>query len=223
MNIVQTSVKVDYMAKTETADPRPTAWGDAEGRRRDILASAERLIEESGYTALTTRGIASGAGVSSGTVYQYFGGKEDVFVALTARRLEDIQQTLSEVDIGIGIAGVLREILPPIIELWRRLGRSAPQWEAKVLAGGRRSKGVATSASVYRNTLKALVKTLRATAQEHGQTLIDDPALAHWVWDALIGVADGLLLGGSRQGRIRPERMINFATDALERSIVAAD
>ncbi|MFD9895631.1 TetR/AcrR family transcriptional regulator [Amycolatopsis sp. NPDC059027] len=208
------------MAKTETTGPLPTAWGDAEGRRRDILASAERLIEESGYTALTMRAIAAGAGVSSGTVYQYFGGKDDVFVALTARRLEDIQATLSEVDVTIGIAGVLREILPQITELWRRLGRSAPQWEAKVLAGGRRSKGVATSATVYRHTLKALVKTLRESAEAHGQTLIDDPALAHWVWDALIGVADDLLLGGSRQDRIRPERLITFATEAVERSIV---
>ncbi|GAA4545674.1 TetR/AcrR family transcriptional regulator [Amycolatopsis samaneae] len=209
------------MGKTEATEPAPTAWGDAEGRRRDILASAEKLIEEAGYSALTMRAIAAGAGVSSGTVYQYFGGKEDVFVALTARRLEDIQATLSEVDVKIGVAGVLREILPQVVELWRRLGRSAPQWEAKVLAGGRRSKGVTTSATVYQHTLTALVKTLREAAEAHGQALIEDPALAHWVWDALIGVADDLLLGGSRQDRIRPERLIAFATEAVERSVVA--
>ena len=34
------------VAKTETAR---AARGDAEGRRRDILASAEQLLEESGY------------------------------------------------------------------------------------------------------------------------------------------------------------------------------
>lgn len=197
-----------------------TAWGDAEGRRRDILASAERLLEESGYAALTMRAIAAGAGVSSGTVYQYFGGKEDVFVALTARRLERVQETLREVDRGIGIAAVLREILPQITELWRKLGRSTPQWEAKVLASGRRSKGITTSATVYQETLRTLARTLGEAAELRGQTLVDDPALPHWVWDSLIGVADDLLLGGSRQGRVRPKRLIEFATEAIERGIV---
>jgi AcrR family transcriptional regulator len=45
----------------------PTAWGDAEGRRRDILRSVEELLAGSGYAALTMRAIAVGAGVSSGT------------------------------------------------------------------------------------------------------------------------------------------------------------
>lgn len=206
------------VAKTESAR---AARGDAEGRRRDILASAEQLLEESGYTALTVRSIAAGAGVSAGTVYQYFSGKEDVFVALTARRLEEVQDVLSEVNREIGVAGVLREILPQITELWRRLGRSAPQWEAKVLAGGRRSKSVATSVAVYQRTLEALESTLRETAEACGQTLIEDPVLAHWVWDALIGVADDLLLGGSRQNQVRPKRLVEFATEAIERSIVA--
>ncbi|GAA4826910.1 TetR/AcrR family transcriptional regulator [Saccharopolyspora rosea] len=206
------------VAKTETAR---AARGDAEGRRRDILASAEQLLEESGYAALTVRAIAAGAGVSAGTVYQYFNGKEDVFVALMARRLQEVQAVLAELDRGIGIAGVLREILPHITELWRRLGRSAPQWEAKVLAGGRRGKGVVTSATVYRRTLDALERALRETAEACGQTLIDDPALPHWVWDALIGIADDVLLGGSRQSRVRPKRLVEFATEAIERSIVA--
>lgn len=198
------------------------AWGDGEGRRRDILASAERLLEESGYAALTMRAIAAGAGVSSGTVYQYFGGKEDVFVALTARRLEQVQATLREVDREIGIAAVLREILPQVTELWRKLGRSAPQWEAKAIASGRRSNGMTASATIYQETLRTLARTLRETAEACGLTLIDDPALPHWVWDALIGVADDLLLGGSRQGRVRPDRLIEFATEAIERGIVVA-
>ncbi|KAA5834916.1 TetR/AcrR family transcriptional regulator [Saccharopolyspora hirsuta] len=201
-------------------EPDRAARGDAERRRHDILASAEQLLEESGYAALTVRAIAAGAGVSAGTVYQYFSGKEDVFVALTARRLQRVQAALAEVDRGIGIAGILREVLPEITELWRRLGRSAPQWEAKVLAGGRRSKGVVTSATVYRETLDALAGALREAAEVRGQTLVDDPALPHWVWDALVGVADDLLLGGARQSRVRPERLVEFATGAIERSIV---
>ncbi|MBE9372840.1 TetR/AcrR family transcriptional regulator [Saccharopolyspora sp. HNM0983] len=203
-----------------TTEPGRTAWGDAEGRRRDILASAEHLLQESGYAALTMRGIAAGAGVSAGTVYQYFGGKEEVFVALTAQRLDHIERVLADVDRTIGIAAVLREILPLITELWRRLGRSASQWEAKVLAEGRRSKDAIASITDYRRVLHQLDQTLREAAAERGQTVIDDPVLPHWVWDALIGTADDLLLGGSQQGRIKPERVVEFATEAIERSIL---
>jgi len=205
---------------TETGR-QATAWGDAAGRRRDILSSAELILDQHGYAGLTMRAIAIGAGVSSGTVYQYFEGKEDVFAALMTRRLDDLQRTLADVDRGLGIAGVLGEIEPQVTELWRRFGHSAAQWEAKVLAGGRRGKDATGSAKVYRKTINALAGTLAETAQTRGQSLIDDPALPHWVWDSLIGLADDLLHQGSRTSRVRPAQLIAFATAAIERGIVA--
>lgn len=198
-----------------------TAWGDAEGRRRDILQSAEQILEEQGYAGLTMRAIAVGAGVSSGTVYQYFSGKEDVFAALMERRLDALQQTLAGVDRSLGIAGVLKEVEPQVTELWRRFGRSAAQWEAKVLSGGRRGKEVAGSAQDYRKTIKALGKALAEAAAASGQTLIDDPALPHWVWDSLIGLADDLLLQGARSNRVKPAHLIEFATAAIERGVIS--
>lgn len=198
-----------------------TAWGDAEGRRRDILDSAEKLLAESGYAGLTMRAIAVGAGVSSGTVYQYFDGKEDVFVALMAARLETMAATLDELDRGVGIAGLLKEILPQVRELWRLFGRSAQQWEGKVLAGGPRGKRAVTSATVFRKMARALERALRETAAASGQTLVDHPALAYWVWDSLIGLADDIVHGGSLQARISTNRLVDFATEAVERGIVA--
>jgi AcrR family transcriptional regulator len=198
-----------------------TAWGDAEGRRRDILASAELILEQQGYAGLTMRAIALGAGVSSGTVYQYFSGKEDVFAALMERRLDDLRRTLAQADRNLGVAGLLKEIEPQVTELWRRFGRSAAQWEAKVLSGGRRGKEVAGSAQDYRKTIKELARALQETAQACGHTLIDDPALPHWVWDSLIGLADDLLLQGARSNRVKPAHLVEFAAGAIERGIVA--
>lgn len=213
LNVVQCTL---HGVSTE----QTTAWGDAEGRRRDILSSAELILEQQGYAGLTMRAIALGAGVSSGTVYQYFSGKEDVFAALMERRLDDLRRTLASVDRALGIAGVLREIEPQVTELWRRFGRSAAQWEAKVLSGGPRGKEVAGSAQVYRKTIKALAQALGETAAACGQELIDDPALPHWVWDSLIGLADDLLLQGSRTSRVKPAHLIEFATGAIERGVV---
>jgi AcrR family transcriptional regulator len=198
-----------------------TAWGDAKARRRDILESAEKLLAESGYAGLTMRAIAVGAGVSSGTLYQYFDGKEDVFFALMAGRLETLQTTLDELDRGIGISGVLREILPQVREIWRLFGRSAQQWESKVLAGGPRGKRAVTSATVFRKMARALERALKETATAAGQTLVDHPAMAYWVWDSLIGLADDLVHGGSLQARISTGRLVEFATEAIERGIVA--
>jgi AcrR family transcriptional regulator len=199
----------------------PTAWGDAQGRNRDILASAEALLEQAGYQALTMRAIATGAGVSPGTVYQYFPGKEAVFAALMARRLRGLRDALATVDRELGIAGVLRAILPQVTELWRRLGRSTPQWEAKALAEGRRSAELAASATDYLHTIQALAEALAETASASGRTLIDDPALPYWVWDSLIGLADNLLHGGSVQGKVRARQLIEFATAAIERGVLA--
>lgn len=197
-----------------------TAWGDADGRRRDILRSAEKLLEASGYGGLTMRAIAEGAGVSSGTVYQYFGGKEDVFVALMGARLDALTATFDELDRALGIPGLLRAVLPQITELWRVFGRSAQQWESKVLAGGRRGKRAVTSATVFRRTMRALERALRETAGAAGRRVVEDPALPHWVWDALIGLADDLLHGASLQTRVSPERLVAFATGAIERGIL---
>lgn len=202
-------------------DTEPTAWGDAKARRRDILGSAEKLLAESGYAALTVRAIAVGAGVSAGTVYQYFDGKEDVFVALMAARLEDVRATLDGLDRGIGIRGLLTEILPPVREIWRLFGRSAQQWESKVLAGGPKGKRSVTSATVFRRMARSLERALRETAAAGGRTLVDHPAMAYWVWDSLIGVADDLVHGGSLQGRVSAGRLVEFATEAIERGIVA--
>jgi AcrR family transcriptional regulator len=198
-----------------------TAWGDAEARRRDILTSAEKLLAESGYAGLTMRAIAVGAGVSSGTLYQYFEGKEDVFVALMAGRLEELQATLDGLDRDLGVRGVLREILPQVRELWRLFGRSAQQWESKVLAGGPRGKRTAASAAVFRRMARSLERALREAAAASGQTLVDHPAMAYWVWDSLIGLADDIVHGGSLQARISAGRLVDFATEAIERGIVA--
>jgi AcrR family transcriptional regulator len=214
--------ELDNVRYTVAVDStEPTAWGDAEGRRRDILRSAEKLLADSGYAALTMRAIAVGAGVSSGTVYQYFDGKEDVFVALMSARLADMGDTLDELDRGVGITGVLTAILPQVRELWRLFGRSAQQWESKVLAGGPKGKRAVTSATVFRRMTRALEKALREAAAAQGVTLVDHPAMAYWVWDSLIGVADDLVHGGSLQARVSAGRLVEFATEAIERGIVA--
>ena len=51
-------------------------------RPAEILEAAERVFIRSGYDRATTREIAAEAGVSEGTLYNYFGGKREILIAL---------------------------------------------------------------------------------------------------------------------------------------------
>jgi AcrR family transcriptional regulator len=53
-----------------------------------IVTAAASVLEEVGYQHASTNRIASAAGVSPGSVYQYFAGKEEIF-ALVIERLGD--------------------------------------------------------------------------------------------------------------------------------------
>jgi AcrR family transcriptional regulator len=52
-----------------------------------LLEAAERLLDKEGPAALTTRRVAEVAGVSVGSLYQYFKDKDAIVAALTERYL----------------------------------------------------------------------------------------------------------------------------------------
>ncbi len=61
-----------------------------------ILAAAAQIFETHGYAAGTTNRIAERAGVSIGTLYQYFPSKEAVAVALLERHIDDTLNKLHD-------------------------------------------------------------------------------------------------------------------------------
>lgn len=66
----------------------------AEERRRQILEAAALVFARRGYHPAKTKEIASEAGVSEGTLYNYFGSKREILVSLTTLLVTD---TLEEV------------------------------------------------------------------------------------------------------------------------------
>lgn len=61
-----------------------------------ILVAAAQVFEVYGYAAGPTNRIAAKAGVSIGTLYQYFPSKEAIAVALLERHIADIDHRLHE-------------------------------------------------------------------------------------------------------------------------------
>jgi AcrR family transcriptional regulator len=64
-----------------------------EQRETQILEAATKIFASKGFRAATTKEIATQAGVSEGTIYNYFDSKYDLLIAMSQRlALESLQQ-----------------------------------------------------------------------------------------------------------------------------------
>ena len=94
----------------------------------EILLGAAQVFEACGYAAGTTNRIAKRAGVSIGTLYQYFPSKEALAVALVERHVDDTDRRLHEWVGHIcseehGLHEALRDYVTGMVELHSRQPR----------------------------------------------------------------------------------------------------
>ncbi len=104
-----------------------------------ILQAAAALIAEVGFAEATTNKIASRAGVSVGSLYQYFPNKSAILVSLLEQHIREVQpiivKTLEEMaDPGIPLATTIRTLFVRLVEahgdnprLYRVLAEEVPQ------------------------------------------------------------------------------------------------
>jgi AcrR family transcriptional regulator len=88
----------------------------------DILFAATQVFEEYGYAAGTTNRIAERAGVSIGTLYQYFPSKEAIAVALLEQHIADTDRRLHEwvghmIAERHGLCAALRDYVTGMLEI----------------------------------------------------------------------------------------------------------
>lgn len=104
------------MARTASAEPRklPRQQRSAETVER-ILSAAARIFDERGYRGTTTNHVAQQAGVSIGSLYQYFPNKDALLVALAERHVDDVASRF-----GARLA-TLRQDRPPLDDTVRAL------------------------------------------------------------------------------------------------------
>lgn len=68
--------------------PRPRREREREAHRREILTAAERVFAAKGYEAATVEEIAREAEFATGTLYNFFSGKEEMFLAVAGHILD---------------------------------------------------------------------------------------------------------------------------------------
>lgn len=72
-----------------------------------ILAAARRLLEAEGYGKLSMRSIASAGGLATGTLYNYYGAKDEIVFALMKTDWEAALGRMDEVVEGLGASAGL--------------------------------------------------------------------------------------------------------------------
>ena len=104
------------MELTDTGRTEPRFERRKDARPGEILAAALELFVERGFAATRLEDVAQRAGVSKGTVYLYFDGKEELFKAVVrsgiVRAIEEAEQTVA------GYEGSSAELLRALVAGW---------------------------------------------------------------------------------------------------------
>jgi AcrR family transcriptional regulator len=91
-----------------------------------ILDAVVRVLKREGFGAVTTNRVAEVAGVSIGSVYQYFPDKGAIFVALHQRHIEEIDRVV-QVTLVEHAASSLDVLMTAMIEAMIEAHRSDPE------------------------------------------------------------------------------------------------
>lgn len=212
-----------------------TKWGDREGRRRDILEAARGQMCDGGYLALNMRDIASGAGVSPGTLYSYFATKEEIFATLYAEAIEAHNERILPICAdAVELEAFLADLASAYLDLYAAYGRYFTMWSA-LLAEGHRERAVDGAAlppalrealrsatfaqgELVRSTIRRLV----ADPARSGSRLVDDPVVMTFLWSVLNGLGDHVTSERRHLTPFAADDLVRFAASTLATGLLGA-
>ncbi len=92
-------------------------------RSEQLLAAAERVFASAGYAGATTNHIADEAGVSPGTLYQFFPNKQAIAEALAARYADRLAAAHERARMGglerLSLTALVDRMVDPFLEFHR--------------------------------------------------------------------------------------------------------
>jgi AcrR family transcriptional regulator len=177
-------------------------------RMAEILDAAELVIAEVGYPEMTTNQVAARAGLSPGSLYQFFRNKEEILDALVSRYTVERQEfwdaALTAVTPGVPLETLVGQVVDESVAF---KGRSPAYWSllygsatgdklataAQVLHDAiarqvaallrRRSPGLAEERALLMGTMavamvKAVMPLVSTAAPEHARELVDELKVA---------------------------------------------
>lgn len=192
----------------------------SEARRKAILEAAMTLFDRQGYSAATMEEVAAGAGISKGSIYNYFQSKQDLFAQLfTETMAADETDAEAIFDRSAPSSCKLRELMDfwfSRLESHLRVGRLTLEFWAAAAREERSGHLAEILQETYTRWLDRIAPVI-ADGVRAGefQSDLDPRAAATWY----IGLLNGLLLHMILNvGATVDEQML----PSLEHSVLAA-
>ncbi|GGP15075.1 TetR/AcrR family transcriptional regulator [Nonomuraea glycinis] len=142
-------------------------------RMAEILDAAELMIAEVGYPEMTTNQVAARAGLSPGSLYQFFRNKEEILDALVSRYTVERQEfwdaTLAAVTPEVPLETLVGRVVDESVAF---KGRSPAYWS--LLYGSATGDKLATAAQVLHD---AIARQVAALLRRRSPGLAEDRAL----------------------------------------------
>jgi len=150
-----------------------------------VLEAAERVLVEEGPAGLTTTRVAEVAGISVGSLYQYFPDKDAIVSALALRYVEQFEALANsfEPHENATVTAVAAEILDAFVAAFRARPGFRALW-----FGGLRTEQLRAATRPSRNVIAAGAARLLSNAAPSAR-----PAHVARVSRTMVLVADGLL------------------------------
>lgn len=117
------------------AAKRRDAPSKGDQREQAILDAAEVLLERERTEPMTVESIARGAGLSRGSLYFYFGSKQEVLAALVARTVARLHMDEQSPVPDSPVRDIVRSAVENTARAWREHGtvmRAAVEFSAEV-------------------------------------------------------------------------------------------
>jgi AcrR family transcriptional regulator len=149
-----------------------------EARREQILDAARACLLEHGLEAVSMEMIIARSGLSTGAVYRYFKGKDDIMAAAVQATSREIGAAVAPILLGPP-PGLPSELVEKLLSAWSGYARSGVG-----AAAGVDRMPVALHGWSYAQTDPELKATLRATLQGFRELCV--PIIRRWQADGAI-------------------------------------
>jgi AcrR family transcriptional regulator len=147
----------------------------SERTRDQILEAAVQVFSRYGYARGTTNRIAENAGISIGSLYQYYPNKDAILTELASRHLDaGVAATAQHVEAGAitSLEGAMRDIVERAIDNHRQ----DPEFLRVLMDQAPRSRGIMTKvAELQHDSIRSMRELL---SMQPGVTVDDKDAAA---------------------------------------------
>jgi AcrR family transcriptional regulator len=209
------------MSEKELLEPRTMP---SQERSRKTMAAiyeaAAHIFAGIGYAEATTDQIAERAGVSIGTLYHYFPGKEAILYGLWERHRDEITTITQQVDQDIRRQGFVdRGIVPVLMHLVLELV-SYENVQNRLFVS---PIGLPETILQKRRELGLYIESaMESIFRDFADVRIRDPKIGvHIIWATVQAVVHDYILLDSNE--IKPEDLVAELSDMLSRYIFADD